>query len=58
MSGKNNTEVTYEDLKKRIMNLEYKPGQIITEQELCDKYGVSRTPNRDIIHKLKSNGLV
>lgn len=58
MSGKNNTEIIYEDLQNKIMNLEYKPGQIITEQEICDKYGVSRTPSRDIISKLKSAGLI
>lgn len=58
MLSKNNTEMIYEDLEQKIMNLEYKPGQIITEQEICDKYGVSRTPSRDIIQKLKSTGLI
>lgn len=58
MSGKNNSEIIYADLENKIMNLEYKPGQIITEQEICEKYGVSRTPSRDIMHKLKSTGLI
>ncbi|MGL4252996.1 MAG: GntR family transcriptional regulator [Fusobacteriaceae bacterium] len=58
MSEKNNSERIYEDLENKIMNLEYKPGQIITEQEICEKYGVSRTPSRDIMHKLKSTGLI
>ncbi|MGL5545061.1 MAG: GntR family transcriptional regulator, partial [Cetobacterium sp.] len=49
MSTKNNTENIYEELKEKIMNLEYKPGQVITEQEISTKYGVSRTPSRDIL---------
>ena len=58
MSTKNNTENIYEELKEKIMNLEYKPGQIITEQEISTKYGVSRTPSRDILSKLNSAGLI
>lgn len=58
MSVKNNTENIYEELREKIMNLEYKPGQIITEQEIGDIYGVSRTPSRDILGRLKSIGLV
>lgn len=58
MSVRNSTENIYEDLKEKIMNLEYKPGQIITEQEIGKTYGVSRTPSRDILRKLNSIGLV
>ncbi len=58
MSVRNSTENIYEDLKEKIMNLEYKPGQIITEQEISKTYGVSRTPSRDILRKLNSIGLV
>ncbi|MGL5724366.1 GntR family transcriptional regulator, partial [Cetobacterium sp.] len=58
MSTKNNTENIYEELKEKIMNLEYKPGQVITEQEISTKYGVSRTPSRDILSKLNSAGLI
>ncbi|MCQ8212049.1 GntR family transcriptional regulator [Cetobacterium somerae] len=58
MSVKNNTENIYEDLKEKIMNLEYKPGQTITEQEISNIYGVSRTPSRDILNKLSSTGLI
>lgn len=58
MSVRNSTENIYEDLKEKIMNLEYKPGQIITEREISKTYGVSRTPSRDILRKLNSIGLV
>ncbi|ERT66998.1 transcriptional regulator, GntR family [Cetobacterium somerae ATCC BAA-474] len=58
MSVKNTTENIFEELKEKIMNLEYKPGQIITEQEIGKTYGVSRTPSRDILGKLNSMGLV
>ncbi|WP_432204750.1 GntR family transcriptional regulator [Cetobacterium somerae] len=58
MSVKNTTENIYEDLRDKIMNLEYKPGQTITEQEISKTYGVSRTPSRDILGRLKSSGLI
>ena len=51
-------EIIAKELKEEILNLEYKPGQIITEQEISKKYGISRTPCRDIFQKLKSEGLI
>ncbi|MDO5157036.1 MAG: GntR family transcriptional regulator [Eubacteriales bacterium] len=48
----------YEDLKNQILYLELKPGDMISETELCDKYGISRTPIRDVIKKLVSEDLL
>lgn len=53
-----NTETIYRELEKKIIELEYKPGQVITEQEICDKYGISRTPCRDIFKNLKHKNLI
>ncbi|GAE94477.1 transcriptional regulator [Gracilibacillus boraciitolerans JCM 21714] len=51
-------EEVYKSLSKDILNLTIKPGQVITEQEICEKYNISRTPSRDVLQKLKNDGLV
>ncbi|MBS4535625.1 GntR family transcriptional regulator [Clostridium sp. D2Q-14] len=51
-------EDVYRSLKKDILNLIIKPGQIITEQYICEKYNISRTPSRDVLKRLKNAGLV
>jgi DNA-binding GntR family transcriptional regulator len=45
-------------LKRRIIGEEYSPGQWIIEREICEKYGLSRTPVREILRKLVSDGLI
>lgn len=51
-------EEVFQDLEKKIISLEYEPGQVITEQEISKTYDISRTPCRDVFQKLKSNGLI
>ena len=41
-----------------ILTGEMQPGQKIIEQKLCEKYGVSRTPLREALRQLESDGLV
>lgn len=48
----------YELLKNDILNLTVKPGQVLTEQEICEKYNISRTPSRDVLQRLRNDGLV
>lgn len=48
----------YEMLKSDILNLTVKPGQVLTEQEICEKYNISRTPSRDVLQRLRNDGLV
>lgn len=45
-------------LKKRIIRWEYSPDHRFTEEELCDEFGVSRSPVREALHMLVENGLV
>lgn len=45
-------------MQRDILTGEMKPGQKIVEQELCRKYGVSRTPIREALRQLETDGLV
>lgn len=48
----------YNELERRIIEMEYKPGDAINERELIDEFGVSRTPIREAILKLQQKGLL
>lgn len=48
----------YELMKREILSLEIKPGTMITEQIICDKYGISRTPSRHVMQRLRDEGLI
>ena len=48
----------YKTLKKRIVFWEYPPGHRFTEAELCQEFGVSRTPIREVLRMLVENDLV
>lgn len=48
----------YSVLKEEILNLTIKPGQQISENEICDRFNVSRTPVRTAFQRLKDAGLL
>lgn len=48
----------FNELKRRIIEMEYKPGDIINEKNLIDEFSVSRTPIREAILKLSQIGLL
>ncbi len=48
----------YNRLHKKIVFLEYDPGQVLKEQDLADKFGVSRTPLRTVLFRLEWEHLV
>ncbi|WP_269585929.1 GntR family transcriptional regulator [Roseibium sp. Sym1] len=50
--------VAYEDLKRAILTLERKPGSALEETELCERYGLSRTPLREVLQQLAGEGYV
>ena len=56
--GKNRGEYVFETLKKEILELELKPGQSISENELCSRFDVSRTPVREALRRLQEQGFV
>jgi DNA-binding GntR family transcriptional regulator len=45
-------------LKDRIVSGKYPPRMIISEKEICEEFGVSRTPFREAIKKLEELGLL
>ncbi|QJD72076.1 GntR family transcriptional regulator [Marinobacterium sp. LSUCC0821] len=51
-------EIAYDKLLTAIQEGELKPGTRIREVELAEKFGISRTPIRDAILKLESEGLL
>ena len=48
----------YANLQKSIIELEYKPGELLRKHELCKEFGISRTPLSEAIALLMQDGLV
>lgn len=48
----------YADLRVRILNLELEPGSVLDEARIVQETGVSRTPVREAIIRLVSEGLL
>ena len=48
----------YEDLRRRIISLEFPPGTNLLRAELAKQYEVSQTPLREAIQRLEQDGLV
>lgn len=53
-----NSETIYTTLKRSILDLTMKPGQSMSENELCEMFQVSRTPVRTALQRLQADGLV
>lgn len=47
-----------EDLRMRILTLDIAPGSDLDEATLCERYGMSRTPMREIFQRLGGEGYV
>ena len=53
---KNRGELVFETLKREILDLKLKPGCLISESDICERFGVSRTPVRDALRLLQEQG--
>lgn len=53
-----NTDVAYDHIRKRILSGEYPPGHPLMTEVLAGEIKVSRTPVRDALRKLETDGLV
>ena len=51
-------EWTYNNLKSDVLAGRFAPGERLTEEHLANGLGVSRTPVREALHKLASEGLI
>ena len=51
-------EDIYQTLEYEIVTLKIKPGETISENQLCKRFGISRTPVRAALLRLEQNGFV
>lgn len=51
-------ESAYEQIKELILSMEFKPGDIVSENRMAQRLGISRTPVREALKKLEQEGLV
>ena len=51
-------DTVYDDIRQQIIEEKLVPGQWLVERELCQSYGMSRTPIREILWKLTADGFV
>src|SRR4030042_6742622 len=58
ISKKTLHERIFNVLRDRIVYMEYPPGKLLPEKELCEEFKVSRSPLREAIQKLKAMKLV
>ncbi len=52
----NKKEIIYSDLKKRIIELKIKSHDILKEEDIANRYKVSRTPAREALQLLEKEG--
>lgn len=55
---RNRGNYVFETLKKEMLDLTLKPGQPISENEICARFDVSRTPVREALRRLQEQGFV
>ncbi|TIT70850.1 MAG: GntR family transcriptional regulator, partial [Mesorhizobium sp.] len=48
----------YDDLKRRILTMELDPDEDLDEVALSERYGLSRTPVREIFRRLEGEGYI
>ena len=51
-------EKVYESLRSAIFDGRFDPGERLTEEHLAEEMRVSRTPVREALHKLESEGMI
>lgn len=51
-------QAVYEDIKQQIVDEKLSPGHWFVERELCAAFGLSRTPIREILWRLMSDGFL
>ncbi|MFC4299290.1 GntR family transcriptional regulator [Castellaniella hirudinis] len=57
-SAKSAKAQLFEDLKHQILTMELGPDEDLDEVALCERYGLSRTPVREVFRRLSGEGYV
>ncbi|MEO3479008.1 GntR family transcriptional regulator [Phaeobacter sp. CAU 1743] len=57
-SARDRFELMHREIRDRICLLDYAPGTRLSETELAEEFGVSRTPLRRVLARLEDEGLV
>jgi DNA-binding GntR family transcriptional regulator len=50
--------MAYNMILEKIIKMEFKPGEVVTEVSIAETLGLSRTPVREALQKLESEGLI
>ena len=58
MAGQQNTDEIYHILEDEICSLKILPGDALSENQLCKRFGISRTPIRSVLQRLEQNHFV
>ena len=58
MATLQHTDELYHILEDEICTLKILPGEALSENQLCKRFGVSRTPIRSVLQRLEQNGFV
>ena len=56
--GNNSRQKAYELIQKMILQMEVKPGEVVTEISLSERLGIGRTPVREALKRLEQEGLI
>ncbi|MGY4494260.1 GntR family transcriptional regulator [Pseudomonas sp. TE3610] len=55
---KNGKNALYDDLKRQILTMELSPDEVLDEVGLSERYGLSRTPVREVFRRLAGEGYI
>lgn len=58
LSARDRVDQLHDEIRNRICLLDYLPGAKLSETELADEFGISRTPLRRVLARLEDEGLV
>ena len=48
----------YQEIKEKILSEKLTPGQWLVERDISEQYKISRTPVRELLRELVSDGLI
>lgn len=58
MTATHTPDSIYQVLEQEIAELRIRPGDVLSENSLCKRFGVSRTPIRSVLQRLEQNRFV